>query len=279
VKGSSPVPREAALRGDPEVTDPSLAGSQSHLASALVDFVNDDAGQTTEEDKPPHDQGENHVQIEADVQPMNAQGEDGPPPDVRPPLSRNGEEYGATAGAGQRVRILRWMQESRERTGRKWVAWIANALKGPELSPEDRIYQIFAHQEYNIQDRASDPIAFSATSDPDTMYWHQAMQQPDKVQFLKAAVSEVKSYVDNKHIELTKQSSLPKGAKVLAAVWSMKRKRRILSQKVFKWKARLNCHGGQQEHGVNFWETYSPVMNWFSIRLFLVTSIIQQWET
>jgi hypothetical protein len=64
--------------------------------------------------------------------------------------------------------------------GRKWVAWIANTLRPPELSPEDEIYEVLGNQEYDIQDRASDPIAFSATSDPDTMYWHQAMQQPDK---------------------------------------------------------------------------------------------------
>jgi hypothetical protein len=46
-----------------------------------------------------------------------------------------------------------------------------------------------------------------------------------------------------------------------------------------KWKARLNCHGGQPEHGINFWETYLPVVNWFLIRLFLVTSILQNWDT
>jgi hypothetical protein len=92
-------------------------------------------------------------------------------------------------------------------------------------------------------------------------------------------VKEVKSHVDNDHFVLMKRSSLPKGTKVLASVWSMKRKRRILSMEVYKWKARLNCHRGQQEHGVNFWETYSPVVKWFSIRMFLVTSILRNWDT
>jgi hypothetical protein len=59
----------------------------------------------------------------------------------------------------------------------------------------------------------------------------------------------------------------------------MKRKQRILTRLVCKWKARLNCHGGQQEHGINFWETYSPVVNWYSIRLFLIISITRGWET
>jgi hypothetical protein len=59
----------------------------------------------------------------------------------------------------------------------------------------------------------------------------------------------------------------------------MKRKRRILSHKIYKWKACLNTHGRQQEHGVNFWETYSPVVNWFSIRFFLVILILNGRET
>ncbi len=33
------------------------------------------------------------------------------------------------------------------------------------------------------------------------MYWHQAMQQPDKKEFLHTAKSEVMSHVDNKDVE------------------------------------------------------------------------------
>jgi hypothetical protein len=127
------------------------------------------------------------------------------------------------------------------------VAWAALALRPPALSEEDEIYELLGDREYNIQDRASDPIAFSATSDPDTMYWHQAMQEPDKAEFIKAAVSEVKSHVDNQHFTLLMhRDGLPKQTRVLAAVWSMKRKRCILTRAIYEWKARLNCHGGQQ---------------------------------
>jgi hypothetical protein len=193
------------------------------------------------------------------------------------PANNNG--FGATARSGRRVRVPVRVQESRDQRDRKWVAWIANALHGPELSLEDEIHKVLANWAYDIQDRASDPISFSATSDPDTMYWHQAMQQPDKHEFIKVAEKEVKSHVDDEHFVLMKQSSLPKGTTVLASVWCMKQKRSILSREVYKWKARLNCHGGQQEHGVNFWETYSPVLNWFSIRLFLMISILKSWDT
>jgi hypothetical protein len=32
-------------------------------------------------------------------------------------------------------------------------------------------------------------------------------------------------------------------------------------------------------HGVNFWETYLPVVNWFFSRLFLIISILNGWGT
>jgi hypothetical protein len=92
-------------------------------------------------------------------------------------------------------------------------------------------------------------------------------------------VAEVKLHVDNKHFVLMERKDLPKGTKVLGSVWSMKRKRRILLREVYKWKARLNAHRGQQEHEVNFWEIYAPVVKWFSIRLFLITSILNGWDT
>jgi hypothetical protein len=55
-----------------------------------------------------------------------------------------------------------------------------------------------------------------------------------------------------------------------------KRKRRIDTRKVYKHKARLNIHGGQQTHGVNYWETFSPVVNWFSIRLCMTDRYTRQ---
>jgi hypothetical protein len=191
------------------------------------------------------------------------------PPSDAPPTTRS----------GRRVRLTTRMKESIQQEGKKWLSWMASALRPPELSPEGEIYKVLATTEYDIQDRALDPISFSATSDPDTMYWHQAMQQSDKAEFIKAAIAEVKSHVDNEHFVLMRRDELPEGNRVLAAVWSMKRNRHILARLVYKWKARLNCQLGQQEHGINFWETYSPVVNWYSIRLFLIISILRGWET
>ena len=72
---------------------------------------------------------------------------------------------------------------------------------------------------------------------------------------------------------------MPEGVKVLPSMWAMKGKRRISTGEVYKWKARLNLHGGKQEHGINYWETYSATLAWPTIRFMLTQSIIMGWKT
>ena len=48
---------------------------------------------------------------------------------------------------------------------------------------------------------------------------------------------------------------------------------------MYKWKARLNVHGGQQEHGVHYWDTYAPVVTWQMVRFFLILSILLGWQS
>jgi len=130
-----------------------------------------------------------------------------------------------------------------------------------------------------LQDHMEDPIAFVASNNPDILYLDEAMKAPDAQQFEDAMLEEVESHTENEHWEVVSRASVPHGTKVLAAVWAFRRKRRILSKQVYKWKARLNIHGGQQEHGVNFWETYAPVVGWTTIRMFLVLMLLNDWKS
>jgi Reverse transcriptase (RNA-dependent DNA polymerase) len=59
----------------------------------------------------------------------------------------------------------------------------------------------------------------------------------------------------------------------------MKRKRRIATREIYKWKARLNIGGHMQKYGVHFWETYSPVVRWTTIRLCLALALLGGWST
>jgi Reverse transcriptase (RNA-dependent DNA polymerase) len=57
----------------------------------------------------------------------------------------------------------------------------------------------------------------------------------------------------------------------------MRGKRRIDTREVYKWKARINIHGGKQTKGLNY--TYAPVATWSSIRIIMNMAAIYGWIT
>jgi hypothetical protein len=64
-------------------------------------------------------------------------------------------------------------------------------------------------------------MAYATSSNPDTLYYHEAMKAPDAPEFLKAMQEEVNGQMDNEVYELILRSELPEGATVLPAVWAM----------------------------------------------------------
>jgi hypothetical protein len=57
------------------------------------------------------------------------------------------------------------------------------------------------------------------------------------------------------------------------AIWSFKRKR-YPDGTLNKHKARLCAHGGQQTWGLDYLDTYAPVVTWASVRLLLIVAKI-----
>ena len=154
-------------------------------------------------------------------------------------------------------------------------------MSQPTLSDvEGEIFCLQAICPGNLLDEMQDPImAYKATSDADTMYLHQAMQEPDRKEFIEAMKKEVKDQSENGNFSVMHRSELPKGATVLPAVWQMKRKRDIKTRKVKKWKARLNIDGSRMQKGIHYSETYAPVASWNSIRLLLTMTAVHKWHT
>lgn len=121
--------------------------------------------------------------------------------------------------------------------------------------------------------------AFTASSDPDVMNLKDAMAADDKQEFLQAMKDEIEAHVSNKNWIIIHRSKVPSNRKVLPAVWAMRRKRDIATRNVYKWKARINVHGGKQVKGVDYWETYAPVASWPSIRLVMFIAALNNWTT
>ena len=122
----------------------------------------------------------------------------------------------------------------------------------------------------------------AATGDPDTMHLSEARKQPDWPKFREAMDKEVADFTKREHWELVPATIVDelkaKGVKfdVISAVWSFKRKRTPTGE-LIKHKSRLCAHGGQQTANT-FWETFSPVVQWTTLRTILTLSIVKGWK-
>ena len=94
-----------------------------------------------------------------------------------------------------------------------------------------------------------DALAYAMSKDPDTMYMHQVMKEPDKDKFIATMVEEMDAQLKGGNFSLILRSKVPKGATILPAVWQLKRKRWIQTWEVYKWKACLNIDGSHQVKG------------------------------
>ena len=61
-------------------------------------------------------------------------------------------------------------------------------------------------------------MAYKATSDPDSMYLHQAMKEPDRANFLTDMLQEVTDQVKNENFKVVKRNQVPKDSTILPCV-------------------------------------------------------------
>jgi hypothetical protein len=138
-------------------------------------------------------------------------------------------------------------------------------------------------EEYDYQEEDKwcemDLLAYKASSDPDTMYYHQAMKEPVRPKFLQAMQDECTAHYKAGTYKLIKKADVPKGVPILSSVWQMKRKRKLSTGEISKYRARMNVNGKEQIQGVHYKETYAPVVGWSTIRFFITLAIINNWHT
>ncbi len=115
-----------------------------------------------------------------------------------------------------------------------------------------------AHRE--LQERMQNPIALHAVMMGDILYLQQALRQHDAKKFVQAVVKEVNGHVDCKNWSIKKRSKVPENIQIVPSVWSMQCKCDLTTNEIKSHKARLNLHGRKQIYGMNFFETYAPVV-------------------
>ena len=106
----------------------------------------------------------------------------------------------------------------------------------------------------------------------------QAMKQDDRLSFVTAMEKEINDHEERNHWHVVHRDTLPAKAKPIMAIWSFKRKR-APDGSLLKHKARMCAHGGMQQWGDSYWETYSPVVNMLTVRLILAIAKIHNLDS
>ena len=103
------------------------------------------------------------------------------------------------------------------------------------------------------------------------------MASSDCDAFREAMVVEIKALTSKKTWTLV-PCSLLSGKKVLPVTWAFKRKL-FPDGHLQKCKARFCVRGDMQIEGVDYFETYAPVVQWSTVRALLIMSLVLGLET
>ncbi len=99
------------------------------------------------------------------------------------------------------------------------------------------------------------------------------LHENDHIKFFKAMEVEIRDHEDRCHWTLMLRKDSPVDVKMMMAIWSFKCKR-FPNGTLNKHKTQLCAHGGQQTWGLDYWDTYAPVVSWASIQLLLIIARI-----
>jgi hypothetical protein len=116
------------------------------------------------------------------------------------------------------------------------------------------------------------PMILSAKANAeDNPTWDQVMNGPDREGYLEAMRKELATLSEDKDAwdVVDRQDWM----KVLPTTWAFRCKR-YPDGRIRKFKARFCARGDRQIEGVDFFDTFAPVINWTSVRLLLILSAI-----
>ena len=112
--------------------------------------------------------------------------------------------------------------------------------------------------------------AKAESSKSDNPNWWEAMKSPFADEYWKAAVKEIETLEKMGVWEVVDR---PEGANVIDSTWAFRIKR-FPDGLIKKFKARFCVRGDQQVHGIDFFETYAPVVQWTTVRLMLILEVL-----
>ena len=131
----------------------------------------------------------------------------------------------------------------------------------------------------------NDPRAYAAKTkhNPDMPSYFEATRGEHAAEYHAAMKKEITQLIKQSTWEYIPRSELPcqnNGRKhpVLPGTWAFKLKR-LPDGTPLKYKARYCARGDKQTYGVDYFDTYAPVVQWSSVRLLLTLTLTKNWVT
>ena len=108
-------------------------------------------------------------------------------------------------------------------------------------------------------------FTYLAADTTDNLHYGQMLRDADRPKFEQAMQDEVDGLFHHDTLQIVESSTMLPNTKPL---------KRLPCWTVVKWKSRLCPHGGQQVKGINFWQTYAPVIKWSTVCLTLIFTVL-----
>jgi Reverse transcriptase (RNA-dependent DNA polymerase)/gag-polypeptide of LTR copia-type/Integrase core domain/GAG-pre-integrase domain/Zinc knuckle len=134
---------------------------------------------------------------------------------------------------------------------------------GRRSTRERKPPQTFDYEELGKPSSRNTYTAYLASAE-NTLTLHEALRGTEREKWMQAIKSELDSLKENETWNLV---DLPKNSKVVGTKWVLKKKN--LTDGNTKFKARLVAKGYSQQDGVDYDETYAPVLKFQSLRMLL----------
>ena len=116
---------------------------------------------------------------------------------------------------------------------------------------------------------------YGLSADPDTIYLYESLASEDREDSIE---KEVDDHILRNHCKFVPLSSIPPNQSCLSMVWSMKHKRNPLEE-ITCYKARLCSSGHKSIEFIDYWNAYSPVVAWQTVRTVFTLAITNGWHT
>ena len=151
------------------------------------------------------------------------------------------------------------------------------------LAYHAELYTDFDTGEFHCDDPRAYAASTKKASDPDNPSYREALTGEHHLEYEQAMRKEIQQLILQNTWEYVPRSQVPKATDgkrrpILAGTWAFKLKR-LPDGSPLKFKARYCVRGDLQKEGVDYFETYAPVVQWSTVRLLLTMILSNEWTT